>query len=115
MPSSKVVLKSLERVSDSYSPAKFVAVAKDAVSGSPDPDHAGTSHVERKNGSLRQWCKRLTRLTYSFSKSCANLHAALALHFAYYNVCSIHGSPRVASATAPGIPDLIWTLEDLMA
>jgi hypothetical protein len=42
-----------------------------------------TSHIERQNGSLRQWCKRLTRLTYAFSKKWANLRAALALHFAY--------------------------------
>jgi hypothetical protein len=43
----------------SYSPARFVSVAKDAISGNPDLDRAGTSHVERKNGTLRQWCKRL--------------------------------------------------------
>jgi IS1 family transposase len=42
------------------------------------------SHVERQNGTLRQWCKRLTRLTCVFSKQWENLHAALALHFAYY-------------------------------
>jgi IS1 family transposase len=71
----------LDKVSESYSPAKFVSVAKDAVSGAPDLDRAGTSHVERKNGTLRQWCKRLTRLTYAFSKSWDNLRAALALHF----------------------------------
>jgi len=46
-----------------YSPGSFVSVQKDAVSGMPDLDRAGTSHVERKNGTLRQWCKRLTRLT----------------------------------------------------
>jgi hypothetical protein len=39
-------------------PARFVSVAKDAVTGMPDLDRASTSHVERKNGSLRQWCNR---------------------------------------------------------
>lgn len=67
--------------------AKFVAVAKGVVSGNPDLRRAGTSHVERKNGTLRQWCKRLTRLTYAFSKKWDNLRAALALHFAHYNFC----------------------------
>ena len=36
-----------------YSPARFVSVGKDAVTGMPDLDRASTSHIERKNGSLR--------------------------------------------------------------
>ncbi len=79
----KLFSNRLDRVSESYSPARFVCVQKDAVSGRPDLDRAGTSHVERKNGTLRQWCKRLTRLTYAFSKRWDNLKAALALHFAH--------------------------------
>ena len=66
---AKLFSTHLDRVSESYMPAKFVSVAKDGVSGIPDLDRASTSHVERKNGTLRQWCKRLTRLTYAFSKS----------------------------------------------
>ena len=50
--------------SKSYRPAKFIAIQKDAVSGDPDLDRASTSHVERRTRTLRQWCKRLTRLTY---------------------------------------------------
>jgi two-component system, cell cycle sensor histidine kinase and response regulator CckA len=38
-------------------------VEKTAMRGKPDLNRA--SHLERKNGSLRQWCKRLT---YAFSK-----------------------------------------------
>jgi IS1 family transposase len=52
-----------------YSPAKLASVVKDAITNNPDLDHAGTSDVERKNGTLQQWCKGLTRLTYAFSKS----------------------------------------------
>ena len=104
----------LDRVSESYMPAKFVSVAKDAISGNPDLDRSGTSHVERKNGTLRQWCKRLTRLTYAFSKKWDNLKAALALHFAHYNFCRIHGSLRITPAMAAGITDHVWTLDDLM-
>jgi len=65
----KVFSTTTQVVPESYKPAKFVSVQKDATSGNPDLDRAGTSHVERKNGTLRQWCKRLTRLTYAFSKS----------------------------------------------
>lgn len=90
-------------------------MGKDAISGNPDLDSAGTSHVERKNGTLRQWCKRLTRLTYAFSKSWANLQAALALHFAYYNFCRVHSSLRVTPAMEAGITDTVWTLEQLIA
>jgi IS1 family transposase len=58
----------VDRVSESYSPARPVFVQKDAVSGTPDRDRAGTSHVERKNGTPRQRCERLTRLTYALTK-----------------------------------------------
>jgi hypothetical protein len=81
----------------------------------PDLDRAHTSHVERKNGSLRQWCKRLTRLTYAYSKKWEPLHAALALHFAYYNFCRVHRSLRVTPAMEAGITDHVWELRDLFA
>ena len=55
----KMFSNSMQRFPESYGPAKFVAVAKDVVNGDPDLDRAGTSHVERKNGTQRQWCKRL--------------------------------------------------------
>lgn len=97
-----------------YSPGEFVTVEKSAIRGNPNLNRASTSHVERKNGSLRQWCKRLTRLTYAFSKSWDNLQAALALHFAYYNFCRIHGTLRVTPAMEAGIADRVWTLADLI-
>jgi len=102
-------------VPESYRPAKFVSVGKDAISGNPDLDRAGTSHVERKNGTLRQWCKRLTRLTYAFSRSWDSLRAALALHFAYYNLCRIHGSLRITPAMAAGITDHVWGLSEIIS
>jgi len=98
-----------------YSPGSFVSVEKREIFGTPDMSRASTSHVERKNGTLRQWCKRLTRLTYAFSKKWDNLKAALALHFAHYNFCRIHGSLRITPAMAAGITDHVWTLEELIA
>jgi IS1 family transposase len=97
-----------------YSPGHFVTLEKSAVSGTPDLERASTSHVERKNGSLRQWCKRLTRLTYAFSKKWDNLKAALALHFAYYNFCRVHGSLRVTPAMEAGIAGHVWELSELL-
>jgi IS1 family transposase len=103
----------LNQVPESYSFAKFVSVAKDTISGRPDLDRASTSHVERKNGTLRQCCKRLTRLTYAFSKNWANLQAALALHFWQYNFCRVHSALRITPAMAAGVTDHIWTLSEL--
>lgn len=79
------VFNKQEETRERYSPGDFVSLEKKAVSGDPDLGRACTSHVERKNGTLRQWCKRLTRLTYAFSKKWENLKSALALHFAHYN------------------------------
>ena len=45
-----------------------------------------TSHVERSNGTMRGQIRRLTRLTYAFSKN-GEPRAALALYFAWYNWC----------------------------
>jgi len=98
-----------------YSPGEFVKLEKTAMRGSPDLGRASTSHVERKNGSLRPWCKRLTRLTYAFSKKWDNLKAALALHFAYYNFCRVHSSLRVTPAMEAGIADHVWDLSELIA
>jgi IS1 family transposase len=97
-----------------YSPGNFVTVEKSVQRGSPDLERACTSHVERKNGSLRQWCRRLTRLTYAFSKKKENLQAALALHFWYYNFARIHSSLRVSPAMESGLTDHVWQIEELI-
>jgi IS1 family transposase len=98
-----------------YSPGEFVTLEKKPIIGSPDMGRACTSHVERQNGTLRQWCKRLTRLTYAFSKNWENLKAALALQFAYYNYCRVHSTLRVTPAIEAGITDRVWEVQDLMA
>jgi len=104
-----------EETRERYSPGDFVTVEKSMQRGNPDLEAAGTSHVERKNGSLRQWCKRLTRLTYAFSKKKENLRAALALHFWYYNFARIHRSLRVTPAMEAKVTDHVWTLPELMS
>jgi IS1 family transposase len=103
-----------EQGRERYSPGDFVSVEKTVVFGDPDIGRANTSHVERMNGTLRQWRKRLTRLTYAFSKKWENLQSALALHFAYYNFSRVHSSLRVTPAMEAGITDRIWTITDLI-
>ncbi len=98
-----------------YSPPEVISSESKPVLGDPDMQRICTSHIERQNGSLRQWCKRLTRLTYAFSKKWANLRAALALHFAYYNFCRFHSSIKATPAMAAGLAASRWTLADLLA
>jgi hypothetical protein len=104
-----------EETRERYSPGNFVTVEKSVGSGNPNLARACTSDVERNNGSLRQWCRRLTRLTYAFSKKKENLRAALALHFWFYNFARIHGGLRVTPAMEAGIVDRVWSLGDLLA
>ena len=99
---------------DYYRPAKIRGSIQAPVMGNPSRERVCTSHVERKNGSIRQWCKRMTRLTYAFSKKWENHEAALALHFAYYNFCRIHGTTKVTPAIEAGITDRVWSLDELL-
>jgi len=98
-----------------YSPGEVTEIVKTPILGNPDMKRSCTSHIERQNGSLRQSCKRLTRLTYAFSKKWENLQSALALHFAYYNFVRIHSALRVTPAMAAGVTDRTWSLEDLIS
>jgi IS1 family transposase len=75
-----------------YSPPRFVKVSKYAVAGNRDLLHAHTSHVERLNATTRLHVKRLNRLTLAFSKRRENFEAAVALHFAAYNLVRTHAT-----------------------
>ncbi len=86
----------------------------EAVLGNPDLKQTETTYVERCNGTLRQWSKRFTRKTYAFSKDWEMLEAALALHFAWYNFCSVHGTLRVTPAMEAGLTSHPWTLTELL-
>ena len=86
----------------------------EAVFGNPDIDEIETTFIERYNGTLRQWCKRMTRKTYAFSKKWDKLEAALGLGFAHYNFCRIHRTLRVTPAMAAGLTDHPWTTAELL-
>ena len=75
---------------------------------------ASTSHVERLNGTTRLHMRRLTRLTYAFSKKLENFEAAVALHFAYYNFVKRHNTLRCTPAMAAGIEQDFLTVKDLV-
>ena len=97
-----------------FSAPEIVITEKKAIAGLPDLSHASTSHVERLNGTTRLHMRRLTRLTYAFSKKRENFEAAVALHFAYYNFVKRHNTLRATPAMAAGIERDFWTVGDLV-
>jgi IS1 family transposase len=98
-----------------YSPPKVTAVEIREITGSPSYYRICTSYVERNNLTVRMQIRRFTRLTMGFSRKLRNLKAAVALYFAHYNLCRVHGSLRVTPAMQAGITDHVWTLSDLLA
>ncbi len=102
-----------------YSPNVVKSIDKRAISGTPDPKHISTSHVERQNLTMRMGMRRFTRLTNAFSKKVENHAAAVAIHFMYTNFARpmkvlANPYPRTP-AMAAGIVDHIWTCEEIAA
>lgn len=97
-----------------YSAPEVTSMHKIEVMGRPDPDLISTSHIERLNGTTRLHMRRLTRLTYAFSKRIENFEAAVALHFAYYNFVKTHGTLKCTPAMAAGVEKSFLTVGDLV-
>ena len=110
----KSVTETSKPVREGYVPRAVVRCVKHLVNGWVDPSQVSTSFIERQNLTVRMSMRRLTRLTNAFSKKLGNLKAAVALHFAHYNFCRIHGSLRVTPAIAAGVADQLWTMEALL-
>jgi IS1 family transposase len=97
-----------------YAPPRVVSQQKIVVAGRPDQRHISTSLVERQNLTMRMSMRRFTRLTNAFSKKVENLQAAVALHFAHYNLVRVHKTLRVTPAMAANVTDRLWSLEELV-
>jgi hypothetical protein len=98
-----------------YAPPKVTGVAITERFGIPDRSKVSTSYVERNNWTIRCSVRRFTRLTNASSEKAENLKAAVALWFAYYNFCRIHGSLRVTPCMQAGITERVWDLKELAA
>lgn len=93
----------------------FASTLKSRVLGVPEAKRICTSHVERLNGSVRTFCKRMGRLTYAFSKKWNNHRAALALTYAHYNYCRAHKTLKGKTpAMAHGLTAHVWTVRELI-
>jgi len=97
-----------------YSPPKVTAVDKTAIAGDPDMAKASTSYIERQNLTMRMGIRRMTRLTNAFSKKPENHRAAIALHFAHYNLVRQHQTLRTTPAMAAGVQDEMWNMGRLL-
>src|SRR5437879_5872771 len=73
-----------------YAPPRVTGVERTVIAGNPDQADISTSHVERQDLTMRMSMRRFTRLTNAFSKKLENLQAAVALHFAHYNLVRLH-------------------------
>jgi IS1 family transposase len=97
-----------------YSPPHVTRTEKTVVAGEPDQAYISTSLVERQNLTMRMSMRRFTRLTNGFSKKVENLAAAVAVHFAHYNLVRVHKTLRMSPAMAAGVSDRLWSLEELV-
>lgn len=97
-----------------YSPPHVVKAERTVIAGRPDQDHISTSYIERQNLTMRMSMRRFTRLTNAFSKKVENLRAAVALHFAHYNMVRVHKTLRMTPAMAAGVSNRLWSLEELV-
>lgn len=97
-----------------YSPAICTGCEKQEVTGSPDPKHISTSHVERSNLSMRMHMRRFTRLTNAFSKKVENHAHMVALYTVWYNWVRNHKTLKTTPAVAAKLTDRTWTLAELV-
>jgi hypothetical protein len=105
---TKVYRRQINYPYSAYSPAKIIGAYRTPMHGHTfQQDKIRTSHVERLNGSIRLFCKRMPRLTYAFSKKWDNHRAALM--FCRYNYCRPHKSLNgMTLAMAHGLTTEVW-------
>jgi IS1 family transposase len=98
-----------------YSPPKIKGMRKEVVYGNPKQKTISTSYIERLNGSIRCFVKRMGRLTYCFSKRWENHGAMLGLFFMHYNFCRKHKTLKYQTpAMATGLASHPWTIRELL-
>jgi IS1 family transposase len=113
---TKVYGRSINYPISAYSPAKIIGAYRTPMHGDEfQQDQICTSHVERMNGSIRCFTKRMARLTYCVSKRWDNHRAALALFFCHYNYCRKHKTLKgLTPAMAHGLSAEVWTVRKML-
>jgi IS1 family transposase len=117
------IIKEYRNANIVYQPSEMVGTKRTARKNMDRSEERTicTSHIERCNLTVRTFMKRFTRLALGFSKKLANLEAAVALHFAYYNFCwrprmpGKSGKLMLTPAMMAGVTDRLWWMEDLFS
>jgi IS1 family transposase len=80
-----------------------------------------TAFIERFQSTLRQFCSRLKRKAYTFSKKIEKLEIFLSLYQGFYNIARPHATLRKESrknttpAMAAGLTDHVWSIRELLS
>jgi IS1 family transposase len=93
---------------------RYKGAEKVLVFGEPTMRKVSTSLIERSNLTTRTWQRRFTRRAITFSKSLRHHVAAVALHYAWYNLGHIHSSLRVTPAMQLGVENHVWSVRELI-
>jgi hypothetical protein len=88
-----------------HRPAECTGAKKEPIFGKPDPAMISTSHVERRNFTMRMGMRCITRLTNGFSRKPENHLHRPPICFVRYNSVRMHKSLRMTPAMASGVTD----------
>jgi IS1 family transposase len=97
-----------------YSAPEVTSMQKMAIVGHPEMDLVSTSHIERLNGTTRLHMRRLTRLTYAFSKKLEDFEVAVTVTLRVLQFVRSHGSLKMTRAMRAGVERTFWSVGDLV-
>lgn len=116
-----LLIKQYRNATMQYDPSEMIGTQRQVKSGKISQWSICTSHVERTNGTLRTFVKRMSRLTYAFSKKLENHQAAIAMFIAYYNFVwrtrypdnsRRPGRLRPTAAMMAGVVSHLWNFDN---
>jgi hypothetical protein len=90
----------------------LLRVESAALPGNPDMKRACTSHIERKNGTLRQWCKRLNSVDIRVLEEEREPPRRSRADCWHYSFAHIHSALRITTASA-SIADHLFDFRNL--
>jgi IS1 family transposase len=97
----------------------YQGTVKDAVQAVIESKVSGTfntSFLERFHSTIRQFCSRLRRKAYTFSKKIEKLEIYLSLFQGYYNISRPHGGLKGKTpAMKAGLTNHVWNIRELLS
>jgi len=94
---------------------KMQTAERKSVVGSPDLESLTTSHVKRAFLTVRQELKRFERKGLGYSQSLEVHKLAVTMFLGVYNFVRVHHSLGTTPASAAGLEEKPWSLEQVVA